>query len=386
MKVIDLEKRTEKIGIVGCGFVADFYIETIKNTELVDVVGVYDIDEFRLKQFCEHYRLNSCPSYEQLLNDDTITLIVNLTSPHSHYSVSMQALRAGKHVYSEKPLAMSFEDAQRLVTFARENDLDISCAPCTLLGDTAQSIWAAVDKKQVGDIFTIYAELDDGLVSRMPVKKWKSKSGAPWPYKNEFEVGCVLEHAAYYLTWMIAIFGPVKELASYGDVLISDKAGLEFSDKQGNDVSIGIIKFVSGPILRLTTTITSPKDHSLTIGGALGVLQVNECWTMHSSVYLRQYKTFRRKMFLSPFRKRLRYRSCWNAQKFSQFGNDIDFSAGIIEMLSAIRLKQKPYLSMDFCLHVTEICLALSRRENNNGMYYPKSTFSRLKPMYESEY
>ena len=77
-----------KVGIVGCGFVADFYAETAANHPNIEIKSVYDIDEKRLVEFCQFYSLNSEESLESMLNDDEIEMIFNLTNPKNHYEIS----------------------------------------------------------------------------------------------------------------------------------------------------------------------------------------------------------------------------------------------------------------------------------------------------------
>jgi predicted dehydrogenase len=174
------EKKAFGLAIVGCGYVADFYMATLKNYPALYLVGVYDKDPARLKVFCEYYSLTSYASMKDLLKDENVDIILNLTNPRSHYDVSRQCLDANKHVYSEKPLAMTYEKAKDLVEYAKAKDLKISSAPCSVLSKAAKTLAHAVREKMAGKIKLVYAELDDGLVHKMPYKKWISESGAPW--------------------------------------------------------------------------------------------------------------------------------------------------------------------------------------------------------------
>ena len=94
--------QAHKIAIIGCGYVADSYVATLKLRERIQIHWVYDHDESRLKQFCNYYELPVARSYDQILQDPEIVAIINLTSPQAHYEVSLRALQAGKHVYTEK--------------------------------------------------------------------------------------------------------------------------------------------------------------------------------------------------------------------------------------------------------------------------------------------
>src|SRR5450631_1932682 len=103
------------IAIIGCGFVADLYVKTLALHPELKLAGVMDRDPLRAKRFADHYSLPIYSSLEELLNDKTVDIVVNLTNPHSHYAVSKASLEAGKHVYSEKPLATDLNEARELV-------------------------------------------------------------------------------------------------------------------------------------------------------------------------------------------------------------------------------------------------------------------------------
>src|SRR6186997_2721777 len=98
-----------RVAIVGCGFVADYYIQTLPNHPGLELVGVMDRDPKRAERFARYYSLTRYDSLDALLADPLVETVINLTSPNSHYDVSKRALLAGKHVYTEKPMAMRFD-------------------------------------------------------------------------------------------------------------------------------------------------------------------------------------------------------------------------------------------------------------------------------------
>jgi predicted dehydrogenase len=178
-----------KIAIVGCGFVADYYLATLVNYPELHLAGVFDRDEERLGRFASFHGVSRFRSYEELLADRSVELVVNLTNPSSHHQVSLAALMAGKHVYSEKPLAMSFQEAEQLVALAENRGLRIVSAPCTVLGEAAQTMWKALRDGRIGTPRLVYAEMDDGPIPLLDHQSWASPAGAPWPSRDEFEVG-----------------------------------------------------------------------------------------------------------------------------------------------------------------------------------------------------
>lgn len=350
-----------KIAIVGCGYVADYYMANIDCYPNLEIIGVFDIDNERLKQFTNYYKLQAFGSYEQILSDITIDMILNLTDPRSHYEVTKKALDANKNVYTEKPLAMKFEDANELVALANKKDLILSSAPCNVLGKSARALEYAIKQGIVGKVRLIYAELDDGLVHKMPYKKWISESGAHWPYRDEFEVGCTLEHAGYHLGWMIKIFGNVSRLTAYSDVAIKDKVpgekALEPSDAA--DISIGILKFQDGTVARLSTTIVAPHDHTIRIFGDDGVITLNDCWDNDDNVYYQKYKQIQRKRFLNPIKRKVKLPFNIKVNKMNKGNTKMDFLLGVNELAEAIQNKSPLTLDTAFSLHVTEVALAL---------------------------
>jgi len=369
------------IAIVGCGFVADYYMTTLSDYPWIHVAGVFDIDEKRMDTFANYYKLNKFNSFDQLLEDKRISIILNLTNPRSHFEISRRALDAGLNVYSEKPLAMSYEDSEELVSLAEGKGLSISSAPCSLLGNTAQMLWRGVKNNKVGKVRLVYAELDDGMLHQMPYKKWCSKSGAPWPYKDEFEVGCTLEHAGYYLTWLLAIFGPVKTVTAYSDCLIPDKTDEKLNPPDTADFSVGILKFENGIVVRLTTTIVGPHNHSIKVIGDKGVLEVDDCWFNDAKVYIRKQYTIRRKTFLSPIRFALKANGMPKKKLKDTGGNKMDFAGGVAELASSILDNRPCRLAARFSLHVSEVSLALQNAGINNNTHVMRSRFDPVEPM-----
>lgn len=368
---------TTNIALIGCGFVADYYLATIEAYSKLNIQGVYDKDSDRLKTFCEFYSLNAYSSIEDILSDAKVDIVLNLTDPRSHYAISKRCLKGGKHVYSEKPLAMDFEDARHLVDIAKEKNLHISSAPCSVLGKAAKTLSHAVREKLCGDIKLVYAELDDGLVHKMAYKKWFSISGAPWPYRDEFEVGCTLEHAGYYLAWLMEMFGPVKSVTAFSDCVVPEKVEpeTELSPAKTADISFGILKFESGVVVRLSTTIVAPHDHTIRLFGDKGVLYMKECWDNDEPVHFRKLMRIRRKTFLSPFKKKIKLPYTVNVNKVDRGNTKMDFLLGVQDLADAIETGQSFQLNANFSLHVNEVALALQHAGTEANSYQTKSRF-----------
>src|SRR5262249_35335575 len=149
--------NTVGTAIVGCGNVASFYCNAMPHHSLLQLRGVMDADGTRSSAYSAYYSVPKYESLDEVLNDPAIELVLNLTNPRSHYTVSRACLESGKHVYSEKPLAMTLSEAQELVRLAKEKRLYIASAPSRVLAETGQTMWKALNENVVGRVHAVYA-------------------------------------------------------------------------------------------------------------------------------------------------------------------------------------------------------------------------------------
>ncbi len=386
---------TTGIAFVGCGFVADYYISTLKHHPELELVGVMDRDSARATQFGTFYAVKVYPTLPELLADSKITIVANLTNPDSHFEVSKQCLAAGKHVYSEKPLAMSLVDAHTLVELAAQRGLSLSSAPCGILGETAQTLWQALQNHEIGTPRVVYAEIDDGPIHLLQPNTWFSPAGAMWPYKDEFEVGCTLEHAGYYLTWLAAFFGPAQTMTAFSSCLMPNKQVLpgEPLEISTPDFAVACITFASGVVARLTCSIVAPFNHALKIVGDQGIISVDECWNYYAPVYVDRYSKLKFRSDKYPFIRKFPFLKTLLRispkeyppirkpnLKLRYARHYQDFSRGIAELAQALREQRPSYITPEFSLHIHEIVLALQNALATNAPYHLTTTFKPLLP------
>ena len=136
MKEGKAKKRRTRVAIVGCGYVADSYLKTFANHPELEVVGVMDRDQGRAFRLSSKYRLPVYSTLDEVLADPRSKIVLNLTNPRSHFEISRASLEAGKHVYSEKPLAVDLPQAEELIAMAERLGLLLTSAPCSLLGES----------------------------------------------------------------------------------------------------------------------------------------------------------------------------------------------------------------------------------------------------------
>ena len=399
----------KNVAIIGCGFVAHYYLLTLSKSESLKVAGVLDSRADRAATTAAHYSIPKVyQSLAELLADDTTEIVLNLTDPRSHYDVTLACLEAGKHVYSEKPLAMTVEAAKQLVEVAERRSLRISCAPCSMLGEAAQTIWKAIRDGKIGRVHLAYAELDEEMLHKMHLENMTTILGVHWPAKDEYEIGVTLEHAGYYLAWLAAFFGPAKSVTAFASCLIPDKMpGIELNPPDSPDFTVACIEFASGTVARVTCGLAAQHDHSFTLFGETGIITVEEAWNYGAPIWIRpldwnreslktpamqlagrvwrklgRHFPFLRRLeklanplgkILTPVRPRPEF--AWDKRLI------MDFSRGVHELAQAIDEKRESRLSTRFSLHITELALAIHDARKLAQPYRMTTTFDPIEPM-----
>ena len=387
--------------ILGCGYVADFYMATLDDYPDLQITGVFDTDTERLSAFSSHYEVDAYPEFEALQKDENVQLVLNLTNPRSHFETTKVCLEAGKHVYSEKPLAMDSEAAAQLAQLAAKKGLRVATAPCSLLGEAAQTLWKGVVEEIMGPIRLVYAAFDDGMIHRHNPTRWRSRSGAAWPAKDEFEVGCTYEHAAYVLSWLAAIFGPARKVHAYASTRVPEK-GIAV-DSMAPDFTVGCIEYDNSVVARVTCSIVAPLDKSIRIIGDKGTLYTKYVRNDGSPVYFEKTPPNR---YLNAALSRLSHlrvkleqvlRLPFSVSGFtlehkipyarrpkfkSSAGNKpVDFMRGPAELASAIREDRPCRLSPELGVHMVELIETLQHPERFENPRKLRTSFDPIDPL-----
>jgi predicted dehydrogenase len=376
-----------RLAILGCGYVANMYRLTLAAHPGLELAGVFDLERSRSENMGRLTGARIYPDFEALLGDESVPLVLNLTNPHAHHATTRALLEAGKHVWTEKPLAMVFEEAQALVALAEARGLALASAPSTLLNRVAQTVWQRLRNHDIGALRLVYAEMEDGMVARAPTAKWINEAGVGWPTVDEFEVGCTVEHAGYVLNWLCAFLGPAETVTAHAAMLQPEKIpGVALHPAA--DFSVACIRFRSGVIARMTNGIYAPHDHRLRFFGDDGVLTVEDPRSDRSAVTRQRYHTVRRRRFLGPAR---RLRLLGGRERIAAYrgSQTRDFCRAIAEMADAIDAGRAPYLNAHFALHITELTLAcqagargtLPNADPGGGHYRMTTDFAPMEPL-----
>lgn len=370
-----------RVALVGCGYVADMYMETLPRYPQIELAGAWDHDPQRLAAFTGFHDVHGYGSLEEVLTDTTVQMIVNLTPPGAHWEVSHRALDAGRHVYSEKPLATSMADARDLVDRAARNGVTLAGAPGNHLSGAIDLLEHVLGENagSLGRPLLVYAEMDDGMVPGLRPETWRSASGAPWPVRDEFEVGCTLEHAGYQIAPLVRLFGPVRRVTAYNACLLPEKIEPYGGGELSPDFSVGLLEFDSGIVARLTNSILAPADRSLRVVCEHAVVTVSDVWEYDSPVRVSPTgmrlaprvarKIEQRVARLTPgvlLGRRVRPDRATRMRRTGG-GHRMDFARGLAQVVDQLERGAPTVMDADLALHVTEVTLALAAPEGAGG-------------------
>lgn len=198
--------RKVKIGLIGCGQISAIYLKNCIET-FNDVLEVYAcadlVNELAIKR-AEEYNIPKVYTVEELLSDPEIDMVLNLTAPIAHAEVNLKALQNGKHVYTEKPFALTREDANQVLSLAKEKGLLVGCAPDTFLGGGLQTCRKLIDDGWIG---TPYAAT--GLILM-----GNASDGMHPNFENFLQLGGdpMFDMCPYYITALVSLFGPIRRV------------------------------------------------------------------------------------------------------------------------------------------------------------------------------
>lgn len=238
------------VGIIGCGNISTAYLKLSPLFKGLEMRAVADINMDAAEAQAKEFNVKA-QTVEELLANDDLDVIVNLTIPAAHFPISKQILEAGKHVYSEKPLVLTLEEGEELRTLAASKNLRVGCAPDTFLGGAHQLARARVDEGLIGDITS-------GTCHVM------SHGPEGWHPNPDFFYaeggGPMLDLGPYYIANLINLIGPVKRVGALTSSPLKTRP-IGSGPREGETVPVltptnihALLEFESGATITVSTS------------------------------------------------------------------------------------------------------------------------------------
>ena len=236
-----------KAGLIGCGNISGAYLRNNTAFRHLRVVKCASRRDESARATAEEFGLQAV-SVDALLRDPEIDVILNLTTPDAHAEIDLRALEAGKHVYSEKPFAVTRGDGLKILRLAAEKGLRVACAPDTFLGGGHQICRKLVDSGVIGKISGGCAV----MANRGP-ESWHPNSG--FYYRKGG--GPLMDMGPYYITALVNLLGPVKRVSGFASRATDLRLGIGPNRGKTYPVEVdthfaAVLEFVSGPLISLT--------------------------------------------------------------------------------------------------------------------------------------
>ena len=199
------QQARHRIGILGAGNILGRYVEGLRTFPEFEVVRVADVDTARARQAADEYGIAAWGDGDELLDDGSVEIVVNITPPQFHAKTVIAALEAGKHVYVEKPLAATVAEAREVLDAATRSTALLGSAPDTFLGSAVQTARHAVDAGKIGEVVGATA-----FVRSSRSETWHPDPRAFYGLGG----GPVLDMGPYYLAALVNCLGPVRQLSA----------------------------------------------------------------------------------------------------------------------------------------------------------------------------
>lgn len=236
------------VGIIGAGNIAEAYLRLARVFANLEVIAIADIVPAAAKARAEQFSVRAM-GVDEILDSDEIGVVINLTVPDAHYQVTREILSAGKHAYSEKPLALNTADAKKLVALCDRRGLKLGGAPDTFLGAGAQRVRQLLDKGAIGRVIggSAYV-MGHGMEMWHPNPAFFYQPGA----------GPVFDVGVYYITALVALLGAVKTVTAMASKGFEERLVTSTGPMQGKRVKVdtptninAILAFANGAQITL---------------------------------------------------------------------------------------------------------------------------------------
>lgn len=356
-----------KTAVIGCGMISEIYLKNCCALfNVLEVVGCSDIIPERSAKRAEQFSIQQMTN-EEIFSDPEIELVINLTYHTSHYPVSRAALLAGKHVYSEKMIGISFEEGQELVKLAKEKNLAFCAAPDTFLGASLQTARTVIDAGLIGTPVAANAILARGYHH----ERWKKEPERRFAFCPGggiiYDVGC------YYLTALVNLLGPVRRVCGFSQ--IREANGRRFMNPLNPQY---------GEIMPIETTNNLAGTLEFQNGVLCSLLTTSESGAFNNSFIL--YGTEGRLVLSDPneFEQSLLLTTKAGAEQIVPSTHSFRENCrglGAADMAYAIRNGRKPRANGENALHTLEAAEGLVRSCETNTFHVMQTPAERARPL-----
>jgi predicted dehydrogenase len=363
--------KTYGVGIMGAGNISAAYLRLAPLFKNLEVRAVADILPAAAQKRAEEFSV-AAQTPDELLKNSEIDVIVNLTIPSTHFSVSKDILTAGKHAYSEKPFVLSVEEGLALKKLAAERKLKVGSAPDTFLGGAHQQARQIIDSGKIGKIAS-------GTMHVM------SRGMEHWHPNPDFFFqpggGPILDLGPYYITDLISLVGPIKRVTAFTGMARTEREVTAEGPFKGTFIKVGtpttihaILEFHNGALITLGASwdVASHGHHNIELYGTQG------------SVYVPDPNFFNGDVTVSDLAGTKEKVTPWD-HPFGVANQNLDTptpranyrNAGLSDMMDSIETGKKARCDLDVALHAVDVMVSILKAGETGQVITLQTTCER---------
>ncbi|MGB0607044.1 MAG: Gfo/Idh/MocA family protein [Paracoccaceae bacterium] len=363
-----------RIGLIGTGRISDIYIQNCSKFDELEIVSCGSLDAEESKKKAQVYGIPTVQSPEEILADPNVDCILNLTIPASHAAVTLQALEAGKHVYSEKPIATDILDCRRILNLARSKNLKVGNAPDTFFGGRWQTVRKLLDQQVIGKPTGVMAFAGThGVERHHPNPDFYYQTGG----------GPLLDLGPYYLTAMVFLLGPILKVSGMARKTF-DQRMIENGNRYGEKIdvevdthSLSMLEFQNGTIgsMTLSFDIWDSETPRFEIYGEDGTICIPDPDPVHGANIFQGPVLYRtRSESRWEFQPRPKDRGDWLVAENTHGFNQDSRGVGLLDLYYAVRDDRTVRASAELAAHVSEVMHGILDAPSQSGFVAINST------------
>ena len=355
-----------KVGIIGCGNISETYFNCQKIFNNFEIIACADLNNDFATKSAEQFNVKAL-SVDDILSNKEIGLIINLTIPSAHKEIIVKSLNAGKHCFSEKPLAMNMEEGLEIQKLSNEKKLYVGCAPDTFLGAAGQNARKLIEEDKIGKVVLgTFNLMSHGMEHWHPNPDFFFKPGA----------GPVFDVGVYYLTQLINLIGPVKSISSISGTATPERT-ITSEPRNGEKIVVetpttlmGSLEFHNNAKIQFFCSWDVWKHKHSTI----------ELYGLEGSMIVPDPNFFSGNILLS--KKDEDWQIINNDSMLLGIPNKTDNDGskianyrgiGLSDMIDAINNQRQARCSLDLAMHVLEVMEGIITSSELNEVYHLKS-------------
>lgn len=332
-----------KVGLIGCGAISGQYLKNAAEvySDYFEVVTVADLDLAKAENVAKEYQIANWGKPELIYDDPEIDLVINLTVPMAHEEVTVKALQSGKHVYTEKPLAVSREGMRHIMEVAKACGKRVGCAPDSFMSAPAQTAKKALEEDWIG------APIGANAICAMRGNEfWRPD--ADFFYKKG--AGPMMDMAPYYMNLLISLMGPVESVMAMSKITYPERT-IKVAPRRGEKIQVEVPTFVSTALRFkngvITTFVNSfdiwgTKQPHIEIYGEKGTMIVPDPNHYFGDVLVKRFRDSE-------------WRVLPQFIEYQKYGRGI----GIVDMIRSIDAGIPHKADLNMAYHATDVILAM---------------------------